>query len=371
MVDVLNGDKEKDFAKLITSITNTMSDMGPVNPLFNKKLQAFRENLLPTVIDKWDNLTQEEKDSFIQMGNFFCKLHLLTNFVTETDKILKEFESVMVLNEHENKFAFKTKEAGPVQTVRVASKALHDRGSDECGVASGFNSFLQKKRKTKEIVPFVGNRFNILYHNAAAVYYHHHDIVDFVSSTFSNPNKLILSLDELIKNRFNIACIRALGIAGKIVTSPFWRIIESADNILSLNKYLNVMKLQLSKFSEDARPVFNEEAVIWDESDPLVKINRDELYESLFKETHDNELDCITIQALEQIFLAILIILERQADDQLIGGKYSNPSDDLLQRSSNVPSHNKASESDFGLLDLLMRLRPNANVETFQTLIMW
>ena len=67
----------------------------------------------------------------------------------------------------------------------------------------------------------------------------------------------------------------------------------------------------------------------------------------------------------------MLIILERQAGDQLVGGKYSNPSNELKESASNVPAENKASESDFGLLDLLMRLRPNANVETMQTLVMW
>ena len=101
------------------------------------------------------------------------------------------------------------------------------------------------------------------------MYYHHDDIINFINTSFSSPYKLILSLDELMKNKFNVACMRALGIAGKIVTSPFWRVIESVDNILSLNSYLNTMKNQLIKFSQNARPVFDEECVIWDESDPL------------------------------------------------------------------------------------------------------
>ena len=73
-----------------------MSDMCPVNPLFNRKLQAFREELLLTVIEKWDELGMEHQQEFIEMGNFFCKLHLLVNFASETDKILRELESMIL-----------------------------------------------------------------------------------------------------------------------------------------------------------------------------------------------------------------------------------------------------------------------------------
>ena len=65
-----------------------MSDLGPVNPLFNRLLQAFREELLPKVVDNWENLSTDQRNTFIEMGNFFCKLHLLANFASETDKIL-------------------------------------------------------------------------------------------------------------------------------------------------------------------------------------------------------------------------------------------------------------------------------------------
>ena len=40
------------------------------------------------------------------MGNFFCKLHLLSNFDSETDKVLNEFETLVINEEHEKKYAF-------------------------------------------------------------------------------------------------------------------------------------------------------------------------------------------------------------------------------------------------------------------------
>ena len=68
---------------------------------------------------------------------------------------------------------------------------------------------------------------------------------------------------------------------------------------------------------------------------------------------------------------AILIIIECQCADQLPGGKYWNPSPSMIAAASSVPMTNKASEADFGILDLLVRIKPNANISTMLTLIMW
>ena len=131
--------------------------------------------------------------------------------------------------------------------------------------------------------------------------YHHDHINKFLSTAFTTPNKLLLSVAELLQIKFNIACIRALGIAGKIVTSPFWHIIEHCDNILSMNPYLDMLKHKLVSLSEKAKPVFHDET-IWDESDDLVKVNRDKIYDKLFMDTNNDELETLTVQALEQFF---------------------------------------------------------------------
>ena len=85
----------------------------------------------------------------------------------------------------------------------------------------------------------------------------------------------------------------------------------------------------------------------------------------------DDEFDVLTQQCLEVVFHAILIILERQCSDQLPGGKYWNPTENVQNLASKVPLTNKASESDFALLDLFIRTKPNAKVQTIQALTMW
>ena len=80
------------MANLVASITNTMSDQGSVNPVFNTALSEMRSDFLPIFIDNWFNLKDETKANLKSMGNLFCKMHLLVNFATECDKCLKEFE---------------------------------------------------------------------------------------------------------------------------------------------------------------------------------------------------------------------------------------------------------------------------------------
>ena len=73
---------------------------------------------------------------------------------------------------------------------------------------------------------------------------------------------------------------------------------------------------------------------------------------------------------LSGIYISFLIILERQCVDQLLAGKNWHPIDFMKDVAENVPTTNKASESDFAVLDLLIH-KPNASVQTIQGLTMW
>ncbi|XP_065646071.1 uncharacterized protein LOC136076670 [Hydra vulgaris] len=361
-------DREKNFAKLICSFKTTMSDLGSVNPLFNSKFKEMRELLLPKVIEHWDSLTIEQKNEFKDMSNFFCKLHLLANFATETDKVLDSFEKIALSDAHENTFAFKSFESGVARLIRTACKAFHKRGSDEAGVVGYFNSFLNGKGEDRcMFASFLGNRFNILFYNGAALYYHSKSIKEFLCQ-WPNPNNLLKAVKEDISNILFLAESRALGIFDKLITGPLWRLIEEKKNILSMNKYLFRLKMKLSDLCKDASPMLNATPVF----DPRdVEIHKDKLYEKLFEDTGNIEFDVLVQQSLEIISHTFLIILERQAIDQLPGGKYWNSDDQIQKAAENVPTTNKASESDFAILDLLIRTKPNAKIQTIQAYTMW
>ena len=132
------------------------------------------------------------------------------------------------------------------------------------------------------------------------------------------------------------------------------------------------LKLKLSDFCKDSSSILSGEINIFGDDDEVIDLHhRDELYVKLFEDSGDCEFEVLTQQALEVIFHAILIILERQCIDQLPGGDYWHASDKIQKAAANVPTTNMASESDFAIIDLLIRTKPNASVQTIQALTMW
>lgn len=140
------GDKERVFSELVLSIRSTMSDQCAVNPCFNEQLKQLRERLLPLCIENWSSLSKSSQDELKNMCNFFCKLHLLANFATECDKILKMLD-VACEDDNKTKHVFITNESGAVRLIRTACKAFHPRGSDEAGVSDYFQVLSSRKRE--------------------------------------------------------------------------------------------------------------------------------------------------------------------------------------------------------------------------------
>ena len=83
-------------------------------------------------------------------------------------------------------------------------------------------------------------------------------------------------------------------------------------------------------------------------------------------ELNDADLNILTQQVLEVICHSLLVVLERQSADQLPGGKHWHSSDNISKAAENVPTTNKASESDLAVLELLIRTKPNAKIQTIQ-----
>ena len=270
-------------------------------------------------------------------------------------------------DEPKTKHVFITNESGAVRLVRNACKAFHPRGSDEAGVADYFQSYLHEQGKKLQLMSYIGNRLNVQFYNGGAIYFHREDIKSFLKG-WPNPNNLLKAVSEDMENKVHLAELRALGIIDKLITGPFWRIVNQADNILDLNTPLLKMKQSFERWREDTSPLMDGEP-LFEEND--VPVHKDAIYDALFEATEDTDFDSLTQQALEMLMHGRILILERQAQDQLPGGKYSNPSESEKIISSNVPSTNMASERDFAILDLLIRSKPHATTLAYEALIMW
>ena len=59
---------------------------------FNSLLEQFRNDILPDVIDNWNELNEKQKTLCSKMNNFFCDLHLLVGLADSCAESLKKFE---------------------------------------------------------------------------------------------------------------------------------------------------------------------------------------------------------------------------------------------------------------------------------------
>jgi hypothetical protein len=160
---------------------------------------------------------------------------------------------------------------------------------------------------------------------------------DFLNQ-FLSPNDLLKSVEFDIGEKVYLADIRALWIIDNILTGPMWRLFEQEGGILSLNAYLKTAIEKLQKWGHDASSIFEGDQLLMD-----IPIHKDEIYESLFVDA-DPELDSLTQMCLELLSHSIMLILDRQAKDQLPNGKYADPSSVLAEQTKAVPKTNTVSE---------------------------
>ena len=126
--------------------------------------------------------------------------------------------------------------------------------------------------------------------------------------------------------------------------------------------------MSLKRLTKDASPLLDGEPVF---SEDIAEIKRDELFDNLLESSGDAEFQILTQQALELLCGAILLVLERQFQDQLPGGKYADPSPQLKMQASSVPTSNIISERDFSIFGNLLREKLNARVLSLEAMITW
>ena len=62
---------------ILAKIKNTMSDRHIVEKNFNSLLEEYRSTILPSVIQSWNTLSQDQQQTMSTLNNFFCGMHVL------------------------------------------------------------------------------------------------------------------------------------------------------------------------------------------------------------------------------------------------------------------------------------------------------
>jgi len=93
-----------------------------------------------------------------------------------------------------------------------------------------------------------------LFYNAAATYHHLGDIKSFLDN-WVDLNEFLKSFAFDITKMVYKSSIRALGIIDKMLTGPFWRLIEKVGTAFELSPHLVPLPAKLKELTIDTSPL--------------------------------------------------------------------------------------------------------------------
>ena len=340
-------------AQLLASVKNTMSDRHVVNKCYNSQLSEWRSNFMPLFQDNLHELSVEQQDDIVRMNHLFCGIHVIANLGTTAKETMKEFENIA--SETIANHGFNRGNARSYDLLYESSKPFTEgHGCQSVGVAHFWGPYLEEKGEKNHFVNFHGERINIVFVAGGAAYYHRHHIADFLSNSCPRENRLLTSLVDM-EDKLFVSVFRALGIVDKLITGPLFRLVEDkSKHIFALNKtWLHVIEA-MEKFSTDASPLMEQCTVVMD-----TPIHKDDVYNELFKDSEDVELDTLTEDCLRILCCSFAILMKRQLQSQLPGGEHYIPSAKVRNETENAPNHNILTERDFVKLDAIITQKPN------------
>jgi len=356
------------YKKIVTNISATMSDRAATEMKLNKLLQEYKDSLLPFVHEDWEQLGKEEQEDLSRISNFFCGLHTLVHFAETASTALLESENVMLDDPPIIERSFKRpSEPGTARLIRTACKAMARGGDEKSGCQATFRvftrSFLDENNlRTVPLEPFRGNRFNILFQNAAGVYFLHAKMIELLESMESN--RLLASVLHDLKIPEYVAGCKALGLICRFVTMPLWSLIQDKGiHILDMNTRYN----DLVTFLKDAAK--NTEAFLDGNLLPFGKdtvVHKDAIFDALLKPWQHDDL---VIAMLQIILPSMSVLAERLFGEYLPGGCFTNASPTLRTQTVGTHKHNVFAESIFGDLDRLLKTKPNITTVCAEAMI--
>ena len=223
--------------KIIITIKNTMSDRHSAEKKFNELLEDYRTKVLSEVVENWEGMSEEQQTGIMKLNNFFCGLHFMVALADCASEALLEAERCL-LEKGEKVGAQKVapsfcsvKESGTVRLIRTACNAVHKHGSQKAGVHIYFAQYLRDEGvNSMPLASFQGNRFNIIFYDAAGIYFLHEKLKVFLESYGAKNQLLTAVLADLYEPVFRAGC-KALGLINKFITGPLWRILERISQL--------------------------------------------------------------------------------------------------------------------------------------------
>lgn len=359
--------------KLLANIRDTMSDRASTEKTFNGLLEQFRNDILPNIIDDWENFSVHEKQLCSKMNNFFCGLHLLVGLADTCEGTLRKFERNYLDGKDVGSAAkpelkrYHKSESGTLRLIRTASKCFAIGEDEKNGVSLPWITYLRSKGEKNYIIRFKHNRFNLVFSLALATYYHKQRISEFLDKVHGLSNDLLKAVTLDVKEELYLAGLKAFGLISKLITGPLWKLLEAPGHILEMNVYYKELIDFLVRGATDV--AFIGQFIGGDASPFDTVIGEDAESKMLIEE--NNSLIEVLYPLLQCLFLSMSELLKRMVSDHLPGGQFHDPSEEVLADTKSVRKHNKLPEFVFGQLDQLLRYRPNATLLTNESYLMY
>ena len=371
MVGDVNEFAKKYFSEnFFSSVKNLMSDRCNTQKKFNKLFIDYRSTVLPKIKSNWNELSEDEKAKHLNVHQYFCGLHFLVALADTSEACLKLWEGTVFQDPKEvgalSHGSYSNGESGPLRLIRTICKLVQERGCEKSGRMVTFSTFLKESHNiiSLPLYPFLGNRFNILFLNGAGVFYLYNYLIEFLENVSLDNKLMSAAFYDLHVLAYKVAC-QALGLIDKLVTGPLWRTMVKEKEVLD-------MSLHYQKMYDFFKQCAADPSLFLDGTNlpfPDLIIEDDRLTALLNIESDEEGL--MLKQCLSLIFAGFVTVSERMLEDHLIGGKYSEPNEELRRESMGVPTTNANPERDFGILDRLMKLKPKALDIIYEGMIMF
>ena len=189
--------------------------------------------------------------------------------------------------------------SGTQRLIRSACKAFHHRGSEQCGTSLLFHTYLKKEGISKiPLAQFIGNRFNVIFYDAAGVFYLRSYMQKFIESVHGKEaNRLLKAVLHDLKNPLYIAACRALGLLDKIITGPLWRKIQdSSVSVLDMGPVYCEFLEKCDSWGIDAQCFVEGSAVL----ETANRIHVDDVWRELIADDESNAATQELLQLLSQ-----------------------------------------------------------------------
>ena len=347
--DVSFGNSDVVFGKVTNFMTDRAATEQKVNNLLKPQIQTSHLHL---------DHTYHTEDDF-EINDFKCAVHPLLQFAEVCLKDISKIEK-----EKDVKFEAIRNESNTHFLLRCISKLFYKDGSGDPLLTATFLLNKIEGLKKIPILNFRGNRFNVLFFNAAGTYILMEHVIEYLVTSKSSLNFMQNFILESLKDQTIIALLRALGILSKTITEPYWQFVQTSGvSAIEMGSVYQRLVSFLEECSENPGILLRNEGKLF-----VGPSEQDLMYQLLFE---SSSTDMETASFLSMFCSSLAIKCRNLFKPFLNGGKYSNPTEDEILKARTCSTNNINVEHLMAQVDRSLHTAPTRNIDTMESTVLY